>query len=74
MVILENLEKKIKFGLITTKNYMLQNLIVDSKRNAISDVGRINCSSFSNRAKEEAEGTTAPAVPSLAVLTAKRAP
>jgi hypothetical protein len=74
MVILENLEKKIKFGLITTKNYMLQNLIVDSKRNAISDVGRINCSSFSNRAKEEAGGTTAPAVPSLAVLTAKRAP
>jgi hypothetical protein len=27
------------------------------KRNAIGDTGRINCSSFSNRTKEEAEGT-----------------
>jgi hypothetical protein len=28
------------------------------KRNAIGDAGRINCSSLSNRTKEEAEGTT----------------
>jgi hypothetical protein len=29
------------------------------KRNVIGDAGRINYSSFSNRTKEEAEGTTA---------------
>jgi hypothetical protein len=29
------------------------------KRNAVGDAGRINYSSFSNRTKEEAEGTTA---------------
>jgi hypothetical protein len=28
-------------------------------RNAVGDAGRINCSSFSNKTKEEAEGTTA---------------
>jgi hypothetical protein len=28
-VILENCRKKIKFGLITTEKYMLQNLIAD---------------------------------------------
>jgi hypothetical protein len=46
------------------------------KRNAVSDAGRINYSSFSNRTKKEAEGTatrTAPAVPASAVLTPKRA-
>jgi hypothetical protein len=32
-------------------------LIVDEKENVVSDAGRINCSSFSNRTKEEAEGT-----------------
>jgi nicotinic acid phosphoribosyltransferase len=29
------------------------------KRNVVDDAGRINCSSFSNRTKEEAEGTAA---------------
>jgi hypothetical protein len=29
MVTLENCRKKIKFGLITTEKYMLQNLIAD---------------------------------------------
>jgi hypothetical protein len=29
------------------------------KRNVVSDARRINCSSFSNRTKEEAEGTSA---------------
>jgi hypothetical protein len=29
------------------------------KRNVVGDAGRINYSSFSNRTKEEAEGTTA---------------
>jgi hypothetical protein len=29
------------------------------KRNVVGDAGRINCSSFSNRTKEEADGTTA---------------
>jgi hypothetical protein len=29
------------------------------KRNAVGDAGRINCSSFSNRTKDEAEGTAA---------------
>jgi hypothetical protein len=29
------------------------------KRNVVGDAGQINCFSFSNRAKEEAEGTTA---------------
>jgi hypothetical protein len=29
------------------------------KRNVVGDAGRINCSSFSNRTKEEAEGTAA---------------
>jgi hypothetical protein len=29
------------------------------KRNAVGDAGQINCSSFSNRTKEEAEGTAA---------------
>jgi hypothetical protein len=39
------------------EKYMLQNLIQIKKRNVIGDAGRINCSSFSNRIKEEAEGT-----------------
>jgi hypothetical protein len=34
-------------------------LLQIKNRNAISDAGRINCSSFSNRTKEEAEGTAA---------------
>jgi hypothetical protein len=29
------------------------------KRNIVGDAGRINCSSLSNRTKEEAEGTAA---------------
>jgi hypothetical protein len=29
------------------------------KRNVVGDTGRINCSSFSNRTKEEAVGTAA---------------
>jgi hypothetical protein len=29
------------------------------KRNVVGDAGRINCSSLSNRTKEEGEGTTA---------------
>jgi hypothetical protein len=29
------------------------------KRNAVGGAGRINCSSFSNRTKEKAEGTAA---------------
>jgi hypothetical protein len=29
------------------------------KRNVVGDAGRINCSSFSNGTKEEAEGTAA---------------
>jgi hypothetical protein len=29
------------------------------KRNVVGDAGRINCFSFSNRTKEEAEGTAA---------------
>jgi hypothetical protein len=49
-------------------------------RNAVSDVGRLNCSSFFNGTKQEAEGTAThhrslppPAVPALAVLTPKMA-
>jgi hypothetical protein len=38
---------------------MSQNLIADKKRNTVGHAGRINCSSFYNRRKEEAEGTTA---------------
>jgi hypothetical protein len=46
------------------------------RRNVVGDAGQINCSSFSNRIEEEAEGTAArrrPAVPASAVLTHKRA-
>jgi hypothetical protein len=34
-------------------------LLQIKKINAVGDAGRINCSSFSNRTKEEAEGTAA---------------
>jgi hypothetical protein len=44
------------------------------KGNIVRDAGWINCSSFYNRTKEEAEGTAAaaPAVPASMVLTPKR--
>jgi hypothetical protein len=52
--------KKITFGLITTEKYILQKFDCGvNKINAVGDAGRINCSSFSNRTKEEAEGTAA---------------
>jgi hypothetical protein len=38
---------------------MLQNWLLITKRNVVGDAGRINCSSLSNRTKEEAEGTAA---------------
>jgi hypothetical protein len=42
------------------EKYMLQQFDCGLKReNTIGDAGWINCSSFSNRTKEEAVGTTA---------------
>jgi hypothetical protein len=52
-VILENYRKIIKFGLITMGKLRIK------KRNVVGDAGQINCSSFSNRTKDEAEGTAA---------------
>jgi hypothetical protein len=59
-VILENCRKK---NQICT-NYggevhVTKSLLRIKKRNAIVDVGQINCSSFSNRTKEEEEDTAA---------------
>jgi hypothetical protein len=41
------------------EKYMLQNLIADKKTNVIGEAGWINYTSFSNRTKEEVEGTAA---------------
>jgi hypothetical protein len=39
------------------EKYMLKNLITNYKEKCHDNVGRINCSSFSNRTKDEVEGT-----------------
>jgi nicotinic acid phosphoribosyltransferase len=41
------------------EKYMSQKFDCGLKRDAVGNTGRINCSSFSNRTKEEAEGTAA---------------
>jgi hypothetical protein len=41
------------------EKYMSQKFDSGLKRDAVGNAGWINCSSFSNRTKEEAEGTAA---------------
>jgi hypothetical protein len=58
-VILENYRKKQIWTNYNGEIHVTKILLRIKKRNVVNEEGRINCSSFSNRTKEEAEGTAA---------------
>jgi hypothetical protein len=57
-VILENCRKKNQIWTnYDGEIHVIKIWLRTKKRNAVGDAGRVNCSSFSNRTKEEVEGT-----------------
>jgi nicotinic acid phosphoribosyltransferase len=58
-VILENYKKNQIWTNYDGEIHATKILLRIKNRNVVGDAGRINCSSFSNRTKEEVEGTAA---------------